>query len=614
MRGLIRRLALRTQDSRGILKRRWLSRRWSKLALSGLVSLLGLSASGSTPTTPSRQFLQLDSMSYEEICGMTSDGKTSCLNGGQTRVVLPDPVGQLRIAYATDRSQFGWDEEGLQFFSVANQYVLHEGKTELEILRHVLADAEPFAVSTRGGHVCAVQKKAGGVRCLIARTYNTFAQFESPLPAHAVSVTTSRVCLAVDRQVLCSVDLGKTWQMEADLEFNSRIEKLVTLRNWVCAADTSQARCARLSGGSGTSLPVQLPEAWLSARVWRATDERVCALLPVPSSTDLSLECRTDRDLSPQVNDLLPAYRQAGAWRDVFVGTSICVLRDDERIECWRPNTTQINLVEYSPAPEQLFSAGWTPCAILRDGSARCGSTASGETRSLRRADRVRVLHSSWSRCLWNSRSITCTGRNDVPAYREVWAAAAAQYSDALCVYGVAEGAPSSMPTLSCYGWSAEIRNVPMHLVDPQHLTVQESRACVIDQSALVCWGTAYEKVAPPNQLIDVKRLSLGSSHACAIDKFGLICWGDLDNEREVPAGLEDAGRVLDVAVGDNRSCAVLDDLSVQCWGQKGWSDDDPPSGMKSQLILGRSQLFCATDTLSTEGLRCWGGSSSLPR
>jgi hypothetical protein len=215
---------------------------------------------------------------------------------------------------------------------------------------------------------------------------------------------------------------------------------------------------------------------------------------------------------------------------------------------------------------------------------------------------------------LWNSRSINCSGRSDVPAYREVWAVATAQYSDVLCIYGVAESAAGSTPSLTCYGWNEEIRKVPVQLVDPQHLTVEESRACVIDQGSLVCWGSAYGKVAPPSQLIDVKRLALGANHACAIDKFGLICWGDLDNERQPPGGLEEAGRVVDVSVGENRSCAVLDDASVQCWGQKGWSDDDPPTGMKSRLILGRSQLFCATDELSPAGLRCWGGSSSLPR
>ncbi len=137
-----------------------------------------------------------------------------------------------------------------------------------------------------------------------------------------------------------------------------------------------------------------------------------------------------------------------------------------------------------------------------------------------------------------------------------------------------------------------------------------------------------------------VTQLALGFNHTCALLTSGKVrCWGDNkrgqlgygntnavgDDEKPDTAGDVDlGGNAIQIAAGDEHTCALLSTGSVRCWGnnwngQLGYGhtkvigDDEKPSsasvvdlgsGTVTQIALG-AYHSCAL--LSTGSVRCWG-------
>jgi hypothetical protein len=84
-----------------------------------------------------------------------------------------------------------------------------------------------------------------------------------------------------------------------------------------------------------------------------------------------------------------------------------------------------------------------------------------------------------------------------------------------------------------------------------------------------------------PGSSAGVTDFSAGYEHACAVVNGGVMCWGNNgygqlgDNtyvtrpEAAPVTGL--AGNAVEVSVGNNFTCARLEDNSVQCWGNNGY-------------------------------------------
>ena len=125
----------------------------------------------------------------------------------------------------------------------------------------------------------------------------------------------------------------------------------------------------------------------------------------------------------------------------------------------------------------------------------------------------------------------------------------------------------------------------------------------------------------------DVKSLALGQDHTCAVLSSGqLECWGrnqhgQLGNgttdDSLVPTyvALSDVS-VIQVAMGDDHTCALTEDGRVLCWGANaygqlgdGTTNENPSpvtaiaSGV-SGIALGGS-TSCAV--LTAGGVKCWG-------
>lgn len=167
-----------------------------------------------------------------------------------------------------------------------------------------------------------------------------------------------------------------------------------------------------------------------------------------------------------------------------------------------------------------------------------------------------------------------------------------------------------------------------------QRVMVGNEHACALKvDGSLWCWGRndvgqlgapkTAEPVALPIQVRDhVVKFALGLAHTCALleQPPRLECWGD-NSAGQLSQSLPPApppADITDIAAGASRTCALMRDRSVQCWGR--YSITYPvPTGAESpqpatrvvdasanveQLVAG-GDAFCARTAAGR--LICWG-------
>jgi alpha-tubulin suppressor-like RCC1 family protein len=129
-------------------------------------------------------------------------------------------------------------------------------------------------------------------------------------------------------------------------------------------------------------------------------------------------------------------------------------------------------------------------------------------------------------------------------------------------------------------------------LAGAKQLSLGWSRGCaVLADDTLSCWGTGHlgegthsNDVRPPTaipNLPDVAKVRVASKHACALDRAGAVhCWGEnvqgqadptesgAGAEVVSPRRVDGLAHAVDIGVGEQFSCALLEDHSVACWGQ----------------------------------------------
>ncbi len=166
----------------------------------------------------------------------------------------------------------------------------------------------------------------------------------------------------------------------------------------------------------------------------------------------------------------------------------------------------------------------------------------------------------------------------------------------------------------------------------------------VLDSGVVKCWGRLLvdpdSRGSPEIREVDVGgpvvSLSGASQHACALLTEGRVrCWGaNYDGELgygtndpiKSPAARGDVdvgGRVVQLALGEYHTCALLDRGSVRCWGdssegQLGYGsttnigDDEAPAVAGDVPVGGRVTQIAAGDShtcalLASGSVRCWG-------
>ncbi len=167
----------------------------------------------------------------------------------------------------------------------------------------------------------------------------------------------------------------------------------------------------------------------------------------------------------------------------------------------------------------------------------------------------------------------------------------------------------------------------------------------ILDDGMMKCWGyhgsgrlgvgsANTNQETPQSVNLGVGRTAiyagLGSEHTCAnLDDGSLKCWG-VNNYGQLGIGsttnqetpqLVDLGlgrTALSVSLGEEHTCAILDDGSLKCWGQNTYGQfnsdltrvrNPKEIGIKSSVNVKQSSVgndyTCAI--LYDDSLKCWG-------
>ena len=129
------------------------------------------------------------------------------------------------------------------------------------------------------------------------------------------------------------------------------------------------------------------------------------------------------------------------------------------------------------------------------------------------------------------------------------------------------------------------------------------------------CWGeNRFGQSSPQPGPGRVAQIVLGNEYSCALRADGRVrCWGRNDLRQSLPPS--DLDRVVQIDVGYFHGCALTDLGEVHCWGSNRNAQLSPPAdlGPVARLVLG--DFYSCAVTVSGQ-LRCWGelfDISSLP-
>ena len=210
--------------------------------------------------------------------------------------------------------------------------------------------------------------------------------------------------------------------------------------------------------------------------------------------------------------------------------------------------------------------------------------------------------------------------------------------------------------TVECWsGIADQPRRVPNLFTATAIAGNAATHACaILDDSTVQCWGDnsrgqlgngSVGASATPVSVFDSQgkilrgavHIAVGARHSCAVlQDSGVVCWGDNTSGQlgngdlsvtssggalQVQSTLGTLANVRKLALGDDHSCALIDDGTVQCWGQGefGQLGDETrldPMAIASAVISGRNSLSGVTDLSSgarstcaiTRGNAvCWG-------
>lgn len=147
--------------------------------------------------------------------------------------------------------------------------------------------------------------------------------------------------------------------------------------------------------------------------------------------------------------------------------------------------------------------------------------------------------------------------------------------------------------------------------------------ACLLDDAGtLRCWGkddhgqlgdggsvSPQQRPTPVRDLPPVARAALGARHTCALLQDGSVqCWGDgTGRRRAVVSGL---GEVTEMAAGAGFTCAVNAAREVYCWGlfpgaSEAAAEPQRIADLEATHIAASSTGVCALRTSGS--VACWG-------
>ena len=295
----------------------------------------------------------------------------------------------------------------------------------------------------------------------------------------------------------------------------------------------------------------------------------------------------------------------------------------------WFPD--QINRNTQRKFEDRLSLGGQHSCLLLDNGTVKCwgandfGQLGTGDNSSSNTpipvsalAGVVQVSLGGDHTCvLHDNTTVSCWGANDFGQL------------------GTGDNSSSNTP-----------RAIP-NLVSVRQIAAGEEHTCaLLDNGSARCWGAQQFgrlgngqdgtgqvlSPTPVQNLQGAAHLALGSTHSCALlDNDSVQCWGNNDQGQlgnngttpsNSPVNVQMTGTVTHLAVGSNHNCLVVDG-QVKCWGSNdnaslGNGDGDFAPALIPTTVLGildATKIFaggqhsCALRSTGTA--LCWGLNTS---
>lgn len=267
-----------------------------------------------------------------------------------------------------------------------------------------------------------------------------------------------------------------------------------------------------------------------------------------------------------------------------------CALLNSGAVRCWGANysgqlgdgstsdrTKPVDVVGLDSGVAMLALGGAHSCAVMSSGAVKCwgnnGSGQLGDSTTTHRTTPVDVVTlnrnvarvtagSSHTCALLTSGVVKCWGNNSSGQ--------------------LGNGASSIRTTLiDVVGLSSGVNTIAVG---------RDTSCAVTTGGGAKCWGSNYsgqigdgttiDRPAPVDviNLGEVSKITPSGSHSCALSNTGgVFCWGanyygelgnGATNAQLQPVATSGLGSgVIDIAVGDYHSCALLTSGGVMCWG-----------------------------------------------
>lgn len=179
----------------------------------------------------------------------------------------------------------------------------------------------------------------------------------------------------------------------------------------------------------------------------------------------------------------------------------------------------------------------------------------------------------------------------------------------------------------------------------PIAIAAAGSPCALMSDTTVRCWGsnnfgqlgdgTNIDHTTPVevSGLFGARQLSVGSDHACAVlDDDTVRCWGSNVNGQLgdaqtpltswwVPVTVDGLADVVEVRAGEDHTCALIADGTVQCWGGNGYGQlgdggtvpsisAAPVVGLPTVTALDAGRYHSCALAVD-DALWCWGGGAA---
>lgn len=142
--------------------------------------------------------------------------------------------------------------------------------------------------------------------------------------------------------------------------------------------------------------------------------------------------------------------------------------------------------------------------------------------------------------------------------------------------------------------------------------------ACaIVSGGGVVCWAPNGTPADVPGLASSVTAIAAGTDHSCVITSAGGVkCWGNnaygqlgdgTTHSSSTPVDVTGlSSGVTAIAAGTFRTCALLGDGGVKCWGYYNHTPTDVPTLARGVSAVSVGAFFGCVKT-SVGGAKCWG-------